>query len=237
MEDITLIKELFKNNGILINDEQATKFDKYYQFLIEYNKNINLTSITEYNEVIVKHFVDCVLNYKHYTKNATVCDIGTGAGFPGVPLKIMRPDLNITLVDSLNKRIAFLNNLTKLLQLDNLTAIHTRAQELQQFVSHETFDYTITRAVAPLNELIELCIPYTKVNGELVALKSLKINDEIQNSKNAFNQLNCKLERIDNFVLKLNNTDYKRSVVYILKTDITPKQFPRPKNKIKTNPL
>ena len=231
-----LMKQLFNLHNIDITNEQIEKFNKFYELLIEYNKSFNLTAITNYKDVILKHFIDSVINYKEYTENAYICDIGTGAGFPGIPLKIMRPDLKLVLVDSLNKRVNFLNIVIENLKLTDIETIHSRAQELTNFVSHETFDYTISRAVAPLNILLELCIPYTKINGEMLAFKSLNTENEIQNAKNALRVLNCKISNIENYILN-GDEKYKRKIVHIIKTASTDKQYPRLKNKIKQNPL
>ena len=163
MQNFEIIKELFNKNNIILNNKQIEQFEQYYNLLTEYNKVINLTAITEIHEVVTKHFIDSVINYKFYKENSTICDIGSGAGFPGIPLKIIRQDLNVTLVDSLNKRINFLNTVIQQLELSNINTIHTRAQELQQFVPRETFDYTISRAVASLNILLEFGLPLVKL--------------------------------------------------------------------------
>ena len=229
---------LFKKHNIILNNDQIDKFIKYYDILIETNKFLNLTSITEFDDVVVKHFIDSVLNYKHFEINSKLCDIGSGAGLPGIPLKIMRPDLEITLVDSLNKRINFLNNVINILNLDKITTIHTRAQELpQNNVSCETFDYVTARAVAPLNVLCELCLPFVKVNGEFIALKSTKIDEEISNAENALNILNSTIKKIETYNIYLNNEAQTRKIVYITKNTKTPHKYPRTKNLIKTNPL
>ncbi len=238
MENREILIDLFKKHEILLKNEQIEQFLQYYAILIETNKVLNLTAITDFSEVVVKHFIDSVLNYKYFIQNSTICDIGTGAGFPAIPLKIMRPDLNFTLVDSLNKRINFLNTVISLLKLKNITTIHSRAQELQEHnVSRETFDYTIARAVAPLNILAEYCIPYTKTGGEFVALKSLNCENELHNAKNALKTLNSSIISIEKYNLSLNNEIFERNIIYIKKDDKTPSKYPRPKNLIKTKPL
>lgn len=232
-----IIENLFKMHKITLNSTQINQFYRYFELLIEYNKQFNLTSITDFKEVIVKHFIDSVLNYTYFKQNATICDMGSGAGFPGIPLKIMRPDLSITLVDSLNKRVNFLNNVIKELNLTQIAAIHSRAQELQNIVSRETFDYITARAVAPLNILLELCIPYLKINGEMIALKSINYNEEINNAKNALKLLDSSINHTEEYTLNNTNDTYQRAIIYITKNDRTDLKYPRQKNKITLQPL
>lgn len=230
------IIELFELNNRSINKQQAEKLFNYYNLLIDYNSHTNLTKITEFEEVIVKHFIDsCVLS-KFIEQNASICDIGAGAGFPSIPLKIIRPDIKMILIDSLNKRINFLNLIIDKLNLDNITAIHTRVQEFAQN-NREKFDYTTARAVAPLNILLEYCIPITKINGKLLAMKSLKTNEEINNSHNALKLLNCKILNIENYSIQQFSEKYERTIIEIQKLSSTDKKYPRLKNLIKDNPL
>ena len=237
MQNFEIIKELFNKNNIILNNKQIEQFEQYYNLLTEYNKVINLTAITEIHEVVTKHFIDSVINYTFYKKNSTICDIGSGAGFPGIPLKIIRPDLNITLVDSLNKRINFLNTVIQQLGLSNINTIHTRAQELQQFVPRETFDYTISRAVASLNILLELCIPYTKTNGQMIAFKGNNTENDIKTAQNALKTLNCNIHEIKEYKILGNNETFTRNIIYITKEKSTDPIYPRSKNKIELKPL
>ena len=236
MQEILKIKQLFAQNNLKLNTMQAEQFYKYYSLLIETNKVMNLTAITDFEDVIIKHFIDSIINCTHFSACTSVCDIGTGAGFPGIPLKIMRPDLKITLVDSLNKRITFLNDVINALNLKDITAIHTRAQELQQIVPRETFDYTVSRAVAPLNILLELCIPYTKPSGEMVAYKGNNIALEIDSAKNALKVLNSTIKTTEEYQI-VGKEQYNRNIIYITKIDHTDSKYPRQKNKITQNPL
>lgn len=239
MQISTIIKTTLNNNNIYPDDEQLTKLRKFYDLVIEYNKSINLTAITDPVEFACKHFADSLLNYTHFNQNATLCDIGTGAGFPGIPLKIMRPDLQITLVDSLNKRINFLNIVITELKLTNITTIHSRAQELPLHnVSRETFDYVVSRAVAQLNILSELCLPYVAIGGEMIAYKSTNYQNELENSQNALSILGGKL--VQNFsinLIDLNNNTIPRNLLIIKKQNSTPDLYPRGKNKILSKPL
>ena len=237
MQNFEIIKELFNKNNIILNNKQIEQFEQYYNLLTEYNKVINLTAITEIHEVVTKHFIDSVINYTFYKENSTICDIGSGAGFPGIPLKIIRPDLNITLVDSLNKRINFLNTVIQQLELSNINTIHTRAQELQQFVPRETFDYTISRAVASLNILLELCIPYTKTDGQMIAFKGNNIENDIKTAQNALKTLNSNIHEIKEYKILGNNETFTRNIIYITKEKSTNPIYPRNKNKIELKPL
>ncbi len=236
MQEISKIKDIFSQNNIELSDYQAKQFYQYYILLIEANKQFNLTAITDFDEVITKHFVDSVVNYTYFKQDASVCDIGSGAGFPGIPLKIMRPDLTVTLVDSLNKRVNFLNSTITALNLQNIQSIHSRAQELQNIVPRETFDYTVSRAVASLNILLELCIPYTKTNGELIAYKGNNISTEIESAANALNTLNSQIKSINTYKI-IGNDVYNRNIINIIKLDKTDIKYPRQKNKIEINPL
>ncbi len=227
----------FNEHKLALNEEQINQFLTYYRFLIETNKSFNLTAITDFEEVVEKHFLDSCLNADHFSKGASVCDIGSGAGFPALPLKILRPDLQIIMVDSLNKRVNFLQELVKKLHLQNTKAIHSRAQELYTICGRETFDYTTARAVAPLNILLEFCAPYTKVGGEVVALKSKNADAEIDQAQHAITTLGLTLKNVDNYSYLSNNEEITRKIIYFTKIKHTPAIYPRPKNLIKTNSL
>ena len=239
MEDIEIISKVFNINNIQADKNQIEQLYKFYQLLIEYNKTINLTSITEITDVSVKHFADCLIYNNQYKQNSTVCDIGCGAGFPSIPLKILRPDLNITMVDSLQKRINFLNTVIKELNLTNISTIHSRAQELTQHnVSRETFDYCITRAVSKLNIIAEYCLPFTKLGGKMFAYKALSYKEELQSSLKAIEMLGGKYNKTVNInLLTLNNEVLTRNLIIIDKTRKTDKKYPRQKNLIEKNPL
>jgi len=230
------IKEVFFDYGIEINEIQEKQFIDYYNLLIEYNKVMNLTSITDFNDVVVKHFLDSILPFSQFKQNSKVIDVGTGAGFPAIPLKIVRPDLEFTLVDSLNKRIKFLNEVITKLNLKDISAIHSRSEDLAHNVEfRENYDYCVSRAVAKLNTLLELCIPFIRIGGEFIAYKSSNIEDEIKNAKNAFKLLNCNVIRNDKYILPYNYGD--RNILIIKKTKTTNNIYPRNNNNPKNKPL
>lgn len=227
--------EDLKEINININDEQLNKLEEYYNLLIEYNKVMNLTGITEKKEVYLKHFYDSLtLNKAINLKNINnLCDIGSGAGFPGLVIAIMFPNIKITLVDSLNKRIEFLNTVIDKLKLNNVTAIHSRIEEYSKHHTNE-FDVVTCRAVAKLNILLEISTRMIKLNGYFIALKS-NVDDEVENSKNAINVLHFKLIDLIKFKLPVENSN--RTLVKIQKIKLTPEKYPRKFDKIKKNPL
>ena len=229
------LKEIFNSAGIILNDLQAKQFTQYYDLLIEYNKMFNLTAITEPTEVFVKHFVDSALPYKTIVEGATVIDVGTGAGFPLIPLKIMRPDIKITLVDSLNKRVNFLNVVVEKLGFTNVKCIHSRAEDLANNVEYrEKFDVCVARAVAKLNTLAELTLPFVKVDGVLLAYKS-DVEAELVGASRALTILGGKLDKVLSFELPLGMG--RRTIVVVNKVARSPNKYPRGQNKPKNNPL
>ena len=228
------IKEVFSKYGFSLSALQINQFERYYEFLISENKKYNLTAITEKNDVIFKHFLDSCLAEKNIIKNAKIIDIGSGAGFPSIPLKILRPDIKFVLVDSLNKRVNFLNELIKILNLQDVVAVHARAEDYIKD-NREKFDYAIARAVAPLNTLLEYLVPYVKVGGECLIYKSQKLEDEIETSQNALKVLGCKVEKIENF--NIDKIDAVRKILIIKKCFVTPIKYPRGKNLPKTKPI
>lgn len=225
---------LFKKYNIELNEEKKLLFNNYYNFLVKKNNDINLTSITEYDEVWIKHFLDSVLIYSEIEDNSKILDIGTGAGFPGVPLKIINESLKVTLLDSLNKRINFLNELIDLLKLKDIKTIHSRAEEYVN-VSRETFDYVVSRAVAKLPTLLEYCLPYVKVGGYFIAYKSLNVDDEVAESENALKVLGGVIDKEKSKVINLEGNS--RTLLFIKKVKNTPNKYPRGQNKPKTQPL
>lgn len=226
------MKELFKKYNIDISEKEKLLFNNYYYDLIEKNKVMNLTAITEKNEVYTKHFLDSVLPLKNIKDNSKLLDVGSGAGFPGIPLKILNDTLDITLLDSLNKRVNFLNEEIEKLGLSNIKAVHGRAEDYIN-VSRETFDYVVSRAVARLNTLLEYCLPYVKLGGYFIAYKSMDTDEEINESKNALNILGGKIEKVD----KINLEGNERTLIYIKKVKNTPNKYPRGQNKPKNQPL
>lgn len=228
------IIKIFNKYNIKINEKQAEKFEKYYNFLIEENKKFNLTAITEKKEVFFKHFLDSVLAEKNITKDAKIIDVGSGAGFPAIPLKILRPDLQIVMVDSLNKRVNFLNQVINLLKLCNISAIHSRAEDYIK-KNREKFDFAVARAVAPLNTLLEYLLPYVKVGGKCLIYKSQKLEDELKGSQNALKILCGNVDKIDSFYVE--EFDMQRYILVVDKFDHNPVKYPRDKNRPKTQPL
>ena len=227
------IEELKKIN-IILDEKQLNQLEKYYELLVEYNKVMNLTGITEKEEVYLKHFYDSLTIIKVIDlKNVnSLCDIGTGAGFPGLVLKIVFPNLKVTLLDSLNKRINFLNNVINELNLKNIEAIHTRAEEYA-ILNRNKFDITTSRAVAHLSILLEYAIPITKENGYFIPLKG-NIDEELNESENALKCLNSKIEKIENFELPIEGS--KRNIIKIQKIKDN-KKYPRKYSEIKKNRL
>lgn len=228
------IKEIFKKFGIELNENQIWQFEEYHKFLVSENEKYNLTAITEKEEVYVKHFLDSALGEKFIDKNALVVDIGSGAGFPAIPLKIVRPDLKFVLVDSLNKRVNFLNMLIEKLKLKDVVAVHARAEDYIKD-KRESFDYAIARAVAPLNTLLEYLSPYVKVGGKCLIYKAQKLEEEIRQSKNALSILNLKIEKVESF--KIEEIDAERKILLVEKISKTPPKYPRGKNLPKLKPL
>lgn len=219
------IIEKGKEISVELNENQAEMYFEYMNMLVEWNENINLTSITEPNDVILKHFIDSLTSYK-YMKNASIIDIGTGAGFPGVPLKIVDKDIKITLLDSLNKRINFLNEVIGKLKLENVETIHGRVEEVARNKEYrEGFDIAVSRAVAPLNVLLEYMIPLVKVGGKCICMKGSNAEEEIKLSANALRRLKAKIELVEDF--ELPETDIKRSIVVVKKLAKTDDVFPR----------
>lgn len=230
------IKEYMNKINIEISDKQIEKFFDYMNLLLEWNEKINLTAITEPEDIILKHFVDCATILKYIKDEDKIIDIGTGAGFPGIPLKILNEKLDITLMDSLNKRINFLNEIINKLDLKNIIAIHARAEELARNKGYrEKYDIATSRAVANLSTLSEYMLPFVKKNGMVISMKGSNIEEEVKNAKKAIKILGGEIEKIDNF--NLANTNNIRNIITIKKVVKTPKEFPRKAGKPSKEPI
>jgi len=223
--------------GIQLSDMQYQQFIDYYEMLVEKNREMNLTAITELKEVINKHFIDSLSLIKVLKlTNQKVLDLGTGAGFPGIPLKIACPDIDVVLLDSLKKRLVFLDDVIEKLNLKNITTLHGRAEDFGKNIDYrEAFDLCVSRAVARLSSLSEYCLPYVKKGGYFISYKSGKVEDEIDLSQKAFKILGAQLEEVKEFVLP--GTDIERSLVLIKKITHTPANYPRSAGKPSKEPL
>lgn len=233
----SLIK-VMESEGIKLTEECAEKFEQFRETLIETNKYLNLTSITEDEEVNYKHFLDSLLPMKkiEFIENAKVIDIGTGGGFPGLPMKFYRDDLDITLLDSLNKRIKFLKNTIYKMELSKIDAIHGRAEELgRQKQYREVYDYAISRAVSRLNTLVEYSLPFVKVGGYFISMKGPSGKEEAEEAKNAIKLLGGEI--VDIIEYQLDYEDSDRTLVVIKKISPIPKKYPRGGGKPKSKPL
>ena len=224
-----------KKLEIELSPEKLNKFDVYYNDLVEVNKYMNLTAITDHDEVYIKHFYDSLTIKLAINNNDefSLCDVGSGAGFPSIPYSIYNNKCNVTIIDSLNKRINFLNDLVKKLELNNVKAIHSRAEDFA-VNNRESFDYVTARALARLNVLVELTLPLVKVGGKLIAMKG-DSKDELDEAQNAIKTLGGKV--IDIIELDLPNNLGHRSIVVIEKISKTPNKYPRLFAKIKERPL
>ena len=232
MEKIEFILNEFNKCDIKLSTEQAERFNKLYEFLVEYNKNVNLTAITDFKEIVVKHFIDSVLpfNMIDIEENSSFIDVGTGAGFPSIPLMIVRPDLKCTMLEALNKRCVFLEKACELVGV-KATVVHGRAEDYAKD-RRECFDFATARAVANMSVLSEYCMPYVKVGGKFIALKS--VNEEIEQAYDAIKILGGKITNISDY--KITNGDSRRLVV-IDKLSHTPTKYPRNPSMIKKKPL
>lgn len=217
--------------GISLNDEKLKKLELLYKILIEENEKINLTCITKKEDVYLKHFYDSLTLYKvaDLTKDLTLCDVGTGAGFPGIVLKIVFPNLKITLIDALQKRVTYLNRVIEQLKLQDIEAIHTRSEDYAR-INREKFDIVTARAVANLKTLSEITIPMVKLGGHFIAMKA-NIEEELKNSKEIIKNLKSKVITCNEFTLP--KEESTRCLLVIQKQEITPKKYPRTMDKIK----
>ena len=209
-----------------LTDEQEQKFYEYMKLLKEWNEKINLTTITEEQDILLKHFIDSLTILKYLNDNDNIIDVGTGAGFPGIPVKIVNETLNVTLMDSLNKRILFLNDVIEKLKLEGIKTVHARAEELGRNREYrEKYDVVTSRAVANLSTLLEYMMPFAKVGGTCICMKGPNIEDELENADLAIKELGGKLEKIENF--KLPGSDIERNIIIIRKVRNISNKYPR----------
>ena len=226
-ETAYIIDEMHKL-GISLTEQQSEQLYEYYRLLVEWNSFMNLTGITEFSEVVQKHFVDSlsIVKVKNMNDVDNLIDVGTGAGFPGLPLKIVFPHLKVTLLDSLNKRIDFLNAVIEKTGLTGIETIHGRAEDFAKpGQKREQYDLCVSRAVANLASLSEYCLPYVKIGGEFISYKSGEIEEELSDAKGAVFLLGGRLEECSTFILP--GTDIHRSLVKIVKVNGCPKKYPR----------
>lgn len=219
---------MLAEKGIVLSPWQLEQFDIYYKTLVQWNEKMNLTAITDQEEVYLKHFYDSLSAsfYIDFSKPISLCDVGAGAGFPSIPLKIAFPHLKVTIVDSLNKRITFLNHLADVLQLTDVTFIHDRAETFGVNQEHrETYDRVMARAVARMSVLSELCLPLVKIGGEFIAMKAAQASEELATAQKAIALLGGKVK--ESFVFSLPVEESERNILVIAKDKATPKKYPR----------
>jgi 16S rRNA (guanine527-N7)-methyltransferase len=226
--NVEQFQKALEERGIILSSYQLEQYELYYETLVEWNEKMNLTAITEKGDVYLKHFFDSVSAgfYYDFTQPMTVCDVGAGAGFPSIPIKIAFPNIQVTIVDSLNKRITFLEHLAKVLKLDNVRFVHDRAETFGQNKEfREQFDVVTARAVARLSVLSELCLPLVKKGGTFLAMKAASAEDEVKLAQKAIQTLGGKIIQKESFSLPIENSE--RNIIIIQKEKNTPKQYPR----------
>ena len=225
---IEQFEAMLQEKGITLTDKQLEQFEKYYETLVEWNEKMNLTAITDKAEVYLKHFYDSLTAafYFDFSKPFHLCDVGAGAGFPSIPLKIAFPHIEVTIVDSLNKRISFLNHLATVLELENVHFIHDRAETFGvNPLYRESYDVVTARAVARMSVLSELCLPLARVGGHFIAMKAAHAKDELENGQKAITTVGGKVEKIFTFSLPIEESE--RNILVIKKEKLTPKKYPR----------
>ena len=238
MRDYSKLISFLEENNYKIKDEQIQQFDKYYEALVETNKVMNLTSITEFDEVIDKHFIDsvAVISFTDFNNIDSFIDVGTGAGFPGIPLKILFPDIKAVLIDSLGKRIDFLHGIKESLGLEDIELIHTRSEDIAHEEEYrENFDLCVSRAVASLNVLSEYCLPFVKVGGGFIPYKSENCEEELKESENSLNILGGTVIQVKDMVIGVENAT--RRFPIIKKVSPSPEKYPRKAGKPSKKPL
>ena len=234
---IHFLSDIAQKAGFDLNDVQLKQFSLFHELLVEWNEKMNLTAITETCEVATKHFVDSLYGLKFLGGRKNIIDVGTGAGFPGIPLKIAKPDLTLTLLDSLNKRLTFLTEVKNQLNLENVECIHSRAEDGAKTTSplRESYDAAVSRAVANLSCLCEYCLPYVKRGGVFLAYKGPDVEEELASAQNAIEILGGEVTGV--FKYTIPETDITHSIVVITKVRSTPDKYPRLQGKIQKKPL
>ena len=233
--NFTECKSIFSSYDLSIDEKTYNQFEVYAKYLVEYNQKVNLTAITEHTEIYIKHFLDSLipLTYEDIPKGASIIDVGTGAGFPSVPIKIYRPDVKLTLLDSLNKRIVFLDSLCSKLGFTDVECIHGRAEEFGKDANYrERFDYAIARAVANLPTLNEYCMPFVKVGGSFIAMKGT--SEDLELAKKSISTLGGKISKDVTYQIPPQDS---RRIIVIKKVANTPNKYPRISGKIKSKPI
>lgn len=238
MNDIDYLICGFKSLNIDIDERKAKNFIKFKDLLLEWNEKINLTTITEINDIYIKHFFDSVtcISTEYIGKNASVIDVGTGAGFPGIPIKLIREDIELVLLDSLNKRINYLNDIIDKIGIDKVKTVHARAEEGgQNELYREKFDIALSRAVANMSTLCEYCIPFVKIGGYFLCQKGPSYKEELESSKNAIKVLGADIVNINEY--KLPYSDIAHYIIIMQKISDTPTKYPRKAGKPSSNPI
>lgn len=233
--NFTECKSIFSSYDLSIDEKTYNQFEVYAKYLVEYNQKVNLTAITEHTEIYIKHFLDSLipLTYEDIPKGASIIDVGTGAGFPSVPIKIYRPDVKLTLLDSLNKRIVFLDSLCSKLGFTDVECIHGRAEEFGKDANYrECFDYATARAVANLPTLNEYCMPFVKVGGSFIAMKGT--SEDLELAKKSISTLGGKISKDVTYQIPPQDS---RRIIVIKKVANTPNKYPRISGKIKSKPI
>ena len=226
-------KQLLENNiNIEVNEEE---FYKYMKNILEWNEKINVTNIKDEKEFVIKHFIDSLSILKYIKNSSKVLDIGTGGGFPGIPIKIANKSIKLTLIDSVNKKIMVVNDGIEKLELKDIEAIHSRAEDLAKKEDYrEKFDYVVTRAVSNLSTISEYMLPFLKIGGKAICMKGPNFEEELENAKKAINVLGGTIEKIENINV---SNEYERNIIIINKIKATPKQYPRENGKPLKSPI
>lgn len=237
--DIEEFKNIFQveceQNNIVLEKQEYEKFYNYMLGIIEWNEKINVTAITDHKEFLVKHLIDSLTINKYIENGKKLIDIGTGAGFPGVPLKLVNENLNVTLIDSINKKLNVIRNVTENMNIENLEIIHTRAEELAQNKEYrERYDYATTRAVSRLYTIVEYMLPFLKIGGKAICMKGDNYEEELKNSKKAIEILGGKIEKVENIKI---DGEIERNIIIISKEKSTPKKYPRGQGKPIKEPI